>query len=143
MAEFVGSINRMRGRLGADGEVEVLGQRVQALNPASLRSDRDVDVLLRPEALDAQPDEQGAAQVEEQTFLGSSVRLRLRVPDGDLLVDVPSHRSGLEPGDRATVSIITDRALVAEPGERDAAISGATAAGGAEPIGDAPPSRAA
>jgi putative spermidine/putrescine transport system ATP-binding protein len=143
VAEFVGSINRMRGRLGADGEVEVLGQRVQALNPASLRADRDVDVLLRPEALDAQPAEQGAAQVEEQTFLGSSVRLRLRVPDGDLLVDVPSHRSGLEPGDRATVSIITDRALVAEPGERDAALSGTTAASGAEPLADAPPSRAA
>jgi putative spermidine/putrescine transport system ATP-binding protein len=138
VAEFVGSINRLRGRLDAGGEVQVFGQRLQALNPAALSSDRDVDVLLRPEALDAVPDEQGSAQVEEQTFLGSAVRLRLRVPDGDLLVDVPSHRSGLEPGNRATVSVVTDRALVAEPGARSAAISGTTAASGAEPVSDAP-----
>jgi putative spermidine/putrescine transport system ATP-binding protein len=143
VAEFVGSINRLRGRLDDAGEVEVFGQRLQALNPASLRSGQDVDVLLRPEALDALPDEQGAAQLEEQTFLGSAVRLRLRVPDGDLLVDVPSHRTGLEPGDRATVSVIIDRALVAEPGARSAAVSGVTAASGAEPVADAPPSRAA
>jgi putative spermidine/putrescine transport system ATP-binding protein len=103
VAEFVGSIDRLRGRLDADGNVEIFGQRLQALNPAALRPDRVVDVLLRPEALDAVPDEQGDAQVEEQTFLGSAVRLRLRVPDGDLLVAVP----------------------------------------GAEPVGDAPPSRAA
>ena len=100
VATFVGSVNRLRGRLATDGTVEVLGQRVAALNPERLPAG-EVDVLLRPEGLDAAaaaPD--GGALVREQSFLGSTVRLRLAIAETDVLVDVPSHRAALEPGAR-------------------------------------------
>jgi putative spermidine/putrescine transport system ATP-binding protein len=47
VATFVGTVNRLRGRLGSDGAVEVLGQRAAALVPDGLAAG-DVDVLVRP-----------------------------------------------------------------------------------------------
>ena len=115
VATFVGSVNRLRGRLATDGTVEVLGQRVAALNPDRLPAG-EVDVLLRPEGLDAAAAPDGGALVREQSFLGSTVRLRLAIAQTDVLVDVPSHRAALEPGAAARVTLVTDTALVAPAG---------------------------
>ena len=115
VATFVGSVNRLRGRLSTDGTVEVLGQRVAALNPEGLPAG-EVDVLLRPEGLDAAAAPDGGALVREQSFLGSTVRLRLAIAETDVLVDVPSHRAALEPGAAARVTVVTDTALVAPAG---------------------------
>jgi putative spermidine/putrescine transport system ATP-binding protein len=123
VATFVGTVNRLRGRLSSDGTVEVFGQRVSALvSDADLR-EGEVDVLLRPEGLDATPaggaatsDSAGGATVVEQTFLGSTVRLRLTLGDAEVLVDVPSHRAGLQRGASARVTVVTDQVLVARSG---------------------------
>jgi putative spermidine/putrescine transport system ATP-binding protein len=115
VATFVGTVNRLRGRLGTDGTVEVLGQRVSALNPEGLAAG-EVDVLLRPEGLDAAAAPGGGALVREQSFLGSTVRLRLAIAETDVFVDVPSHRAALDPGASAKVSVVTDQALVAPAG---------------------------
>ncbi|HET9125950.1 MAG TPA: ABC transporter ATP-binding protein [Solirubrobacteraceae bacterium] len=127
VATFVGTVNRLRGRLGSDGTVEVLGQRVAALVPEGLGAG-EVDVLVRPEGLDAvaagaTPDAPGSpatggatATVREQTFLGATVRLRLSMEDTEVLVDVPSHRAALDPGSRARLILSTDQVLVAPAG---------------------------
>jgi putative spermidine/putrescine transport system ATP-binding protein len=128
VATFVGTVNRLRGRLSSDGTVEVLGQRVAALVPEGLGTG-EVDVLLRPEGLDAvaagaTPGAPGAAAatdgatatVREQTFLGATVRLRLSMEDAEVLVDVPSHRAALDPGARARLILSTDQVLVAPAG---------------------------
>jgi putative spermidine/putrescine transport system ATP-binding protein len=125
VASFVGTVNRLKGRLSSDGTVEVLGQRVSALNPDPSLREGEVDVLLRPEGLDATVDPQGPAMVQEQTFLGATVRLRLALDGVDLLVDIPSHRAALDPGARAKVTVVIDQALVAAPG---VAPAGATVA---------------
>jgi putative spermidine/putrescine transport system ATP-binding protein len=116
VAGFVGTVNRLRGALGTDGTVEVLGQRVAATGNGGLAAGV-VDVLLRPEGLDAVVDADGPATVREQTFLGAMVRVRLAIGDVDVLVDVPSHRAALEPGARARLTVVTDQALVAAAGE--------------------------
>jgi putative spermidine/putrescine transport system ATP-binding protein len=116
VASFVGTVNRLRGQLGGDGTVEVLGQRVAATGNGGLAVGV-VDVLLRPEGLDAVVDADGPATVREQTFLGAMVRVRLAIGDVDVLVDVPSHRAALEPGARARLTVVTDQALVAAAGE--------------------------
>ena len=54
--------------------------------------------------------------MREQSFLGSTVRLRLAIAETDVFVDVPSHRSALDPGASAKVSVVTDQALVAPAG---------------------------
>jgi putative spermidine/putrescine transport system ATP-binding protein len=122
VAGFVGTVNRLRGRLGADSTVEVLGQRVAATGAQGLAAG-EVDVLLRPEGLDAVVDPHGPAIVREQTFLGATVRLRLAIGEVELLIDVPSHRAALEPGAGARITVVTDQALVAVAGSQPAGAS--------------------
>ncbi len=111
VAGFVGTVNRLRGRLSSDGTVEVLGQRVATTGaPTELGTD-EVDVLLRPEGLEAVVDPNGPATVREQTFLGATVRLRLSIGEIELLVDVPRHRAARAPGARARGTVVTDLAL--------------------------------
>jgi putative spermidine/putrescine transport system ATP-binding protein len=131
VATFVGTINRLRGRLGSDGIVEVLGQRIAALVPDGLGAG-EVDVLVRPEGLDAvaaggEAAAGAAATVREQTFLGATVRLRLGLGEAEVLVDVPRHRAALEPGANARVVVSTDQVLVAPAGEQPVGASTAPA----------------
>jgi putative spermidine/putrescine transport system ATP-binding protein len=131
VATFVGTINRLRGRLGSDGIVEVLGQRIAALVPDGLGAG-EVDVLVRPEGLDAvaaggEAAAGAAATVREQTFLGATVRLRLGLGEAEVLVDVPSHRAALDPGANARVVVSTDQVLVAPAGEQPVGASTAPA----------------
>jgi putative spermidine/putrescine transport system ATP-binding protein len=117
VAGFVGTVNRLRGRLATDSTVEVLGQRVAATGAQDLAAG-EVDVLLRPEGLDAVVDPDGPAIVREQTFLGATVRLRLAIGEVELLIDIPSHRAALEPGASARITVVTDQALVAVAGSQ-------------------------
>jgi putative spermidine/putrescine transport system ATP-binding protein len=115
VAGFVGTVNRLRGRLAPDGTVEVLGRRVSALGTDGIAAG-EVDVLLRPEGLDVEADPAGAATLREQTFLGATLRLRLALGEVEVLVDVPSHRPAIAPGAQARLTILTEQALVAERG---------------------------
>jgi putative spermidine/putrescine transport system ATP-binding protein len=115
VAEFVGAMNRLPGRVGDGEQVQVLGQRLAALNlngrpPGSL-----VDVLLRPEAIAAVSDPAGSGEVLERTFLGASIRLMVKLDDGQrVLVETPSHSDAPTAGQRVGLRILAESATVAD-----------------------------
>lgn len=113
VAQFVGTMNRMRGHAHDDGQVEVGGQRLPIQAGSAARG--AVDVLVRPEALVVTPDDEGAMVVVVATFRGATTRLRLRTGDGlELLADVPTHRAAqTPPGSRVAVRLI-DRPVLVE-----------------------------
>ncbi|MEU0276907.1 ABC transporter ATP-binding protein [Streptomyces sp. NPDC006195] len=103
VAEFVGTMNRLPGRLTDGGQVEVAGVTlpVDGETPAS----REVEVLIRPENITATADPAGTATVVSASFFGSVTRVLLDLPGGgSVKSDVPSRDAGeLVPGVRATV----------------------------------------
>jgi putative spermidine/putrescine transport system ATP-binding protein len=112
VAEFVGAMNRLPGRLVAPGRVAVLGQELAADGEAP---GPDVDVLVRPEAVEVRADEAGEARVVTRTFLGAVTRVTVAMADGtELLADAPSHLAPTTPGAPVTVRLAVSRVLVAE-----------------------------
>ncbi|MFD6341794.1 ABC transporter ATP-binding protein [Streptomyces sp. NPDC060131] len=103
VAEFVGTMNRLPGRLTDGGQVEFAGVTlpVDGETPAS----REVEVLIRPENITATADPAGTATVVSASFFGSVTRVLLDLPGGgSVKSDVPSRDAGeLVPGVRATV----------------------------------------
>jgi putative spermidine/putrescine transport system ATP-binding protein len=116
VAEFVGAMNRVAGRIADDGRVVVLGQRLPLTMPNTYAPGTAVDALLRPEALEVTLDAGGSGEISEQTFLGSSLRLRVSLDGGhDVVVETSSHGSGLATGARVALKVIADRVAVADP----------------------------
>ena len=114
VAEFVGAMNRLPGRIGDEGEVQVLGQRLSLLNANGHKPGEAVDALLRPEALEIVPDSAGAGTVTDRTFLGSAVRLEATLDSGQkLLVESSSLSAHVKLGDRIAVRILADSVVVA------------------------------
>ncbi|MFE4645028.1 TOBE domain-containing protein, partial [Streptomyces sp. NPDC056730] len=103
VAEFVGTMNRLAGRLTGGGQVEVAGVTlpVDGEAPAS----GEAEVLIRPENITATADPAGAATVVSASFFGSVTRVLLDLPGGgSVKSDVPSRDAGgLVPGVRARV----------------------------------------
>jgi putative spermidine/putrescine transport system ATP-binding protein len=92
VAEFVGTMNRLPGRMVSPDQVEVLGVRrpVRASEKARVTGD-EVVVLVRPEAVAVLADPTGPALVAVRTFHGAMTRLSVRMPNGDeVLADLPS-----------------------------------------------------
>jgi len=113
VAEFVGAMNRLPGRLGQDGEVQVLGQRLKAVGPDAGAPGTAVEVLLRPEALAVVADAAGAGEVAQRTFLGSSVRLEVLLDGGQrVLVESSSNDAAVLLGARVGLRILGDSATV-------------------------------
>jgi putative spermidine/putrescine transport system ATP-binding protein len=111
VAEFVGTMNRIPGRTGTDGTVEVLGRRLPSRGEA--RPDTDVDALIRPEALDVTPG--GDARVVTASFHGAVTRLTLTLADGTTLkADVPSHRAPELPAGAAVTVGLPDRPVLVD-----------------------------
>jgi putative spermidine/putrescine transport system ATP-binding protein len=116
VAEFVGAMNRLTGRIGDNGDVQVLGQRLQLQNPNGHQPGQEVHALLRPEALEIVPDSAGAGTVADHTFLGSSVRFAVTLDDGDkVLVESSSLSAHVNVGERVAMRILADSVAVAEP----------------------------
>jgi putative spermidine/putrescine transport system ATP-binding protein len=114
VAEFVGAMNRLPGRIGDNGEVDVLGQRLTVLNPNGQKPGEAVDALLRPEAIEVVPDSAGPGAVTDRTFLGSAVRLEVKLDSGQkVLVESSSLSAHLKPGDRIAIRILADSVVVA------------------------------
>ncbi|MFI6464797.1 ABC transporter ATP-binding protein [Streptomyces sp. NPDC050528] len=113
VAEFVGTMSRLPGRL-TDGVVEVLGQRLPVDGEAP--AGPDVDVLVRPEALDVRADDAGAARVVGTAFLGAVVRVTVRLGDDtEVKADLPTHEAtALGAGVAVTVSLPERPVLVAD-----------------------------
>ncbi len=113
VAEFVGAMNRLPGRLGDGGEVQVLGQRLKVLNPNGAAAGQEVFALLRPEAVAVVPDSAGPGRVTERTFLGSAIRLEVTLDDGQtVLVEASSNEAGLAIGDRTGLRFLVESVLV-------------------------------
>jgi putative spermidine/putrescine transport system ATP-binding protein len=100
VAQFVGTMNHLPGRIIEPGKVRVAEQELP-VDGACPEAGADVKVLLRPENLDLEPVAQASAatdlpsegQVLLATFLGATTRLTLRLGDGtEVKADLPSHR---------------------------------------------------
>jgi putative spermidine/putrescine transport system ATP-binding protein len=138
VAEFVGTMNHLPGRLAGDGKVTVLGQTLPVDGTAP--TGPDVTVLIRPEAIqvtlaapDPGPDSarspgpgpgprtgagsgagSGLGEVVTASFRGASVRLRLLLDGHEVLADVPGHEAArLAPGTRVAIRLVERPVLVA------------------------------
>nr|WP_198535923.1 MULTISPECIES: ATP-binding cassette domain-containing protein [Pseudofrankia] len=92
VAEFVGTVNRLPGRLataGADGTVEVIGQRLPVLEVGEAGAPArglgaSVDVLVRPEAVVVKAAtgaaEGAAGTVVARSFRGAVTRVQVELP---------------------------------------------------------------
>jgi putative spermidine/putrescine transport system ATP-binding protein len=112
VAEFVGTMNRLPGVLGAGGGVTVLGATVPVQDGGPTSG--PVAVLVRPENLAVAPAEGGNGIVFLRTFLGATSRITVLL-SGDLqvLVDIPStHAAAMTPGASVEVGIPSDPVLV-------------------------------
>ncbi len=118
VAEFVGAMNRLPGRIGDNDDVQVLGQRVSLLNPNGHQPGAEVDALLRPEALEILPDSAGSGTVTDQTFLGSAVRFAVTIDaDQKVLVEQSSLSADVKVGDRVSMRVLADSVAVADRSE--------------------------
>lgn len=118
VAEFVGTMSRLPGRVAAAAVVEVAGQRV-AIEGEHPDTGTDVWVLARPESLVVSAPAAGEANsalVQVATFLGAVTRLTLTLADGtEVKADLPSHEAGAFPiGSPATVRLV-ERAVMVVP----------------------------
>jgi putative spermidine/putrescine transport system ATP-binding protein len=114
VAEFVGAMNRLPGRIGHNNEVQVLGQRLTVLNPNGQKPGDPVDALLRPEAIEIVPDPAGSGKVTDRTFLGSAVRLEVTLDTGEkVLVESSSLSAHVNLEDRIAMRILADSVVVA------------------------------
>jgi putative spermidine/putrescine transport system ATP-binding protein len=115
VAEFVGTMNRVAGRVLPDGRLEVLGSSLNSIGRDGHGTGSIVEVLVRPEALELAAADPGHAVVAERTFLGSMTRLRVVLDDGvALLVDAASRRDLPEAGARVSVRVIGEDALIGD-----------------------------
>ena len=97
-AEFVGAGNFLPGRL-ANGVVDTPVGLFPALNAGS---DGDVEVLIRPELLELQPDPAGAGEVIGREFRGHDVFYRVLLEGVELVSQRPSNER-VELGSRVRV----------------------------------------
>jgi putative spermidine/putrescine transport system ATP-binding protein len=114
VAEFVGAMNRLPGRIGENNEVAVLGHRLAVVNPDGNAAGAAVEALLRPEALAVVPDAAGPGEITDRTFLGSVTRLEVTLDDGQkVLVDSHDHGPGTALGERVGLRILAPSVTVA------------------------------
>jgi putative spermidine/putrescine transport system ATP-binding protein len=117
VAEFVGTMNRLPGRVVAGG-VEVLGTVAAVRNGGSHPAGSTVEVLIRPEGLTLKPTDHGSGIVMAKTFLGSVTRVTVLL-EGELAVQVdrPSDdTTSLEPGASVEVILNDGEVLIGDAG---------------------------
>jgi len=108
VAEFVGAGNFIPGRIDGDLVETLLGRF-----PMSTRNGAtEVDVLIRPELLELDPDPAGAAEVVTREFRGHDVFYRVRLADGTTLVSQRPSNEVVPLGSRVTVKPHVERVPV-------------------------------
>jgi putative spermidine/putrescine transport system ATP-binding protein len=120
VASFVGTLNILSARIvDPAGRVEIDGQTVTAAKPvANAVAGESCSVALRPEAItiDAGGADRNVLQgvIEEVSFLGAVVRVRVRLRENTLSLDTFNNPSALPPerGKRVTVSFARGDLLV-------------------------------
>ncbi|MBV9026141.1 MAG: ABC transporter ATP-binding protein [Streptomycetaceae bacterium] len=113
VAEFVGTMNRIPGRTGDDGSVvEVLGRRLPVDGPQAAPH-REVEVLVRPEAVELLADEEGKARVTGTMFLGALTRITVRLADGTVVkADMTTHAAATFPAGAAVTVGLPDHPVL-------------------------------
>ncbi|MGA6158190.1 ABC transporter ATP-binding protein [Stenotrophomonas sp. NPDC087984] len=121
VAEFVGVMSRIPARAGAkDGTVEVLGRTLPVHRSlpgaaAVAHGPGEVDVLVRPEAVEIAADAQGTSRIVGAAFLGATTRLTVRPADGgDVTTDVPTHAMTTLPVGAAVTLTLPDRPVLVD-----------------------------
>ncbi|MEV7617423.1 ABC transporter ATP-binding protein [Streptomyces sp. NPDC089799] len=129
VAEFVGTMSRIPGRLHPDGAtVRVLGRRLpvdgaraeaDAVPDPDVVPGRDataVDVLVRPESVRVAAEATGDARVLATSFLGATVRVTVGLADGTRVkADLPAHEAGALPAGTAVRLSLPDRPVLVAP----------------------------
>jgi putative spermidine/putrescine transport system ATP-binding protein len=85
VADFVGLSNRLAGTV-TDGGVDVLATRLPLVGPTAMADGTGVTALVRPESVDVAPDPTGPGRVLATSFLGSTGRVTVALPDDTLVV---------------------------------------------------------
>jgi putative spermidine/putrescine transport system ATP-binding protein len=113
VADFVGLSNRIRGE-ARGGTAAVLDAHLPLLEGSP--TDGPVTVLIRPEAVELNPEPTGPDRVVTVSFLGSIARVQARLGDGTLvLAQVPSAEVGrFNHGDAVRVGLKPAPALAIE-----------------------------
>jgi putative spermidine/putrescine transport system ATP-binding protein len=128
VAEFVGAMNHVSGRIGDGGEVLLFGQRVTArpANGSVPAPGTMVEAMLRPESLEAIPDSAGPGEITERTFLGSALRLRVALDGGrEVVVESSSTSDQLVVGSRVGLKVLSDHVPVSHPDSSSMAVPSA------------------
>jgi putative spermidine/putrescine transport system ATP-binding protein len=116
VAEFVGTMNRVRAVVLAGGRLEVLGASLASPDADGHAPGTALEVLVRPEALEVASATPGQGVVDERTFLGSLTRMRITLDDGaELLIDAATRRDLPANGERVSVRVLSEDALAAGP----------------------------
>ena len=100
VAQFVGTMNHLSGKIIDAGKVRVGGRELDVDGDCPAAG-AEVNVLLRPENIDLEQHDEAAdtvvgarGQVLLATFLGATTRLTVRLGDGtEAKADLPSHRA--------------------------------------------------
>jgi putative spermidine/putrescine transport system ATP-binding protein len=131
VAEFVGTMNRLPGRLTSAGRVSVLGRELGARGAVGGLG-TEVDVLVRPEDLMLSPAPEASGIVTSVTFRGAQSRVEVLLSaDLGVKVDVASAKAvALSPGSLVEVELspACERPLVDKKSSRQAEASGAAPA---------------
>jgi putative spermidine/putrescine transport system ATP-binding protein len=116
VAEFVGTMSRIPGRMGDDRTVEVLGRRLPIAIDSEAPADPEVDVLVRPEAVRVSADSESGAHVIATAFLGAATRLTVRLPGGTTVkADLPTHDAAALTSGAAVALTLPDRPVLVAP----------------------------
>jgi putative spermidine/putrescine transport system ATP-binding protein len=121
VAEFVGVMSRIPARAGADdGTVDVFGRTlpVNGTLPGAAEvagGKGEVDVLVRPEAVEVTADGTGTSRIVGAAFLGATTRLTVRLANGgEVTADVPTHAATTLPVGAAVTLSLPDRPVLVD-----------------------------
>ncbi len=113
VASFVGTLNILKGKIvdAAGGRIEVDGQEIVASRGIpDGRAGESRSVALRPEAVSLEDRGNGAnrlhGSIEEVSFLGSVVRIRVRFKDNTISLDT-FNNPGVAPPQRGQAADVT------------------------------------
>ena len=138
VASFVGTLNMLAARVvdPSAGRLSVEGQEIRAAKPiADARAGEIVSVALRPESISLEEGPEGANRlrgpVVDVSFLGSIVRLRIRLGDG------PTVSLDTFNDPNLTLPPIGETVTVSFPPEASLVLDQPAAAPGADPAAEA------
>jgi putative spermidine/putrescine transport system ATP-binding protein len=128
VAEFVGTMNRIPGRVTASG-VSVLGKEVGIRGERRGTPGMAVDVLVRPEELAVEVVGSGGGVVMGKTFYGAVTRLAVLLDEGTVVqVDVSTtEAAAIDPGAAVELAVVVREVMLAEPATAGGSTAGLTA----------------